>query len=302
VEATLANGQRLDPGQLAVRVLKGELIEPLTIHPFCIVSLATGHPATSGEPRALRGRPPSGAYRAGPRGTRRAMAAQEMTVVVPSAGVELVADVCMADHPHGVVLFAHGSGSSRRSPRNRFVAAALRDGDLATVLVDLLTPEEERRDAATAEHRFDIRLLATRLAAIVDWLATTEPVARHPVGLFGASTGAAAALVTAAARPEQVRAVVSRGGRSDLAGTALSHVRQPTLLLVGERDPAVVDMNRSARASLAGPASLEVIAGATHLFEEPGALEQVAHRARDWFVTHLSRASDEIAADKGHSP
>lgn len=169
------------------------------------------------------------------------------------------------------------------------MARALNDRSLGTVLVDLLTPAEDAVDARTAELRFDIRLLAERLAAIVDWL-TTEPGTRGlPIGLFGASTGAAAALVSAAARPEQVRAVVSRGGRPDLAGPALDSVQVPTLLLVGGLDDQVLELNEQARAALPGLVELEVVPGATHLFEEPGTLERVADAAADWFATHLAR-------------
>jgi putative phosphoribosyl transferase len=194
------------------------------------------------------------------------MTTYEQTAAIPAGDVELPADVAVPEQPHGMVAFAHGSGSSRLSPRNRFVADELRRGNLGTVLVDLLTPAEERRDTFDAEHRFDIRLLSARLEAVVDWLARPGAVAVLPVGLFGASTGAAAALVTAAGRPEKVRAVVSRGGRPDLAGVALAQVHQPTLLLVGERDPVVIELNRRAQDLLAGPTALEVVPGATHLF------------------------------------
>jgi putative phosphoribosyl transferase len=187
----------------------------------------------------------------------------------------------------GAVLFAHGSGSGRHSPRNRYVAGVLQDAGLATVLADLLTAEEERVDAGTAALRFDIGLLAPRVAALTDWLGEQEPTAGLTVGLFGASTGAAAALVAAAARPGPVAAVVSRGGRPDLAGEQLASVRQPTLLIVGERDEVVVELNRKALRELRGEARLEIVPGATHLFEEPGALEQVAGLARDWFLAHL---------------
>ncbi|MEV4197769.1 dienelactone hydrolase family protein [Micromonospora globbae] len=210
-------------------------------------------------------------------------------VTIPVGQAELPADLVLPADPAGVVLFAHGSGSSRHSPRNTAVARVLNDRSLGTVLVDLLTPAEDAVDARTAELRFDIRLLAERLAAIVDWL-TTEPGTRGlPIGLFGASTGAAAALVSAAARPEQVRAVVSRGGRPDLAGPALDSVQAPTLLLVGGLDDQVLELNEQARAALPGLVELEVVPGATHLFEEPGTLERVADAAADWFATHLAR-------------
>lgn len=206
---------------------------------------------------------------------------------IPAAGVDLVADLRIPDASTGVVLFAHGSGSSRHSPRNVAVAGTLNDRALATVLVDLLTPQEERVDARTAELRFDIGLLAGRLAGIVDWLAAHPALGRLPIGIFGASTGAAGALVAAAARPEQVRAVVSRGGRPDLAGDALSRVRAPSLLLVGGRDEEVIALNESALSTLDGVGELRVVPGATHLFEEPGTLERVADEAAAWFDTHL---------------
>jgi putative phosphoribosyl transferase len=210
---------------------------------------------------------------------------------IPVAGVVLEADVVVPEHAQGVVLFAHGSGSSRHSPRNRYVAGELQNADLATVLADLLTPAEERVDLRTRELRFDIGLLASRVAALVDWLGGHDPTAGLPVGLFGASTGAAAALVAAAARPESVSAVVSRGGRPDLAGDALRSVRAPTLLIVGERDPVVIDLNRQAMRLLRAETELVIVPGATHLFEEPGTLEQVARLAREWFVRHLRPVS-----------
>jgi putative phosphoribosyl transferase len=206
---------------------------------------------------------------------------------VPAAGVTLEADVVVPGRASGVVLFAHGSGSSRHSPRNRHVAGELQRAGLGTVLADLLTPEEERLDARTGELRFDIDLLAGRVAALTDWLVGQERTADLGVGLFGASTGAAAALVAATARPASVEAVVSRGGRPDLAGGLLRLVRQPVLLIVGERDPTVLELNRRAMEELHGETRLEVVGGASHLFEEPGALEQVAGLARDWFVGHL---------------
>jgi pimeloyl-ACP methyl ester carboxylesterase len=188
----------------------------------------------------------------------------------------------------GVVLFAHGSGSSRHSPRNRFVARSLRDAGLATLLIDLLTVEEERSDAATGRLRFDIRLLAGRLVEITDWLGAHPETRGLPIGYFGASTGAAAALVAAARRPALVGAIVSRGGRPDLARPDLSAVRAPTLFIVGERDLAVLDVTREAMRALPGVTHLAMIAGASHLFEEPGALEEVARLAREWFTRHLA--------------
>ncbi|WP_024873674.1 dienelactone hydrolase family protein [Saccharomonospora piscinae] len=187
----------------------------------------------------------------------------------------------------GVVAFAHGSGSSRRSPRNVAVARSLQDQRLATLLFDLLTAEEGSRDAATGELRFDIGLLAGRLVTAVDQLHGAATTRTLPLGLFGASTGAAAALVAAARRPELVKAVVSRGGRPDLAGAALTDVECPTLLIVGGQDSQVLRLNEQAARRLAGPCELEVVPGATHLFEEPGALEQVSDLAAAWFTHHL---------------
>lgn len=210
-------------------------------------------------------------------------------VRVPAGDGSVTGDLVVPDGAAGVVLFAHGSGSSRFSSRNRFVAAQLREAGLATLLIDLLTPDEERVDRVTRHLRFDIPFLAERLTAALDLLGE-EPATRGLLpGLFGASTGAAAALVVAAARPDAVAAVVSRGGRPDLAGDALPLVRAPTLLIVGGRDGPVIDLNRAAMSRLAAPAAVEVVPGATHLFEEPGALEAVAALARDWFVRHLSR-------------
>ncbi|MCW2911958.1 MAG: dienelactone hydrolase [Actinomycetia bacterium] len=211
-------------------------------------------------------------------------------VGIPAEGVLLEADVVVPEQAQGVVLFAHGSGSSRHSPRNRYVAEELQNAGLATVLADLLTPAEEQLDAQTAELRFDIGLLAARVAALTDWLVEQEPTEGLGIGLFGASTGAAAALVAAATRPDVVRAVVSRGGRPDLAGEFLGRVHQPTLLIVGGRDTVVIELNREALEQLSGEARLEIVPGASHLFGEPGALEQVARLARGWFVRHLKRA------------
>ena len=192
----------------------------------------------------------------------------------------------------GVVLFAHGSGSGRHSPRNRQVAATLGGAGFATLLLDLLTLEEEAADRASGRFRFDVELLAGRLLATTDWLATEEHTAGLPiglpVGLFGASTGAGAALLAAAERPQAAAAVVSRGGRPDLAGPALGRVRAPTLLIVGALDPQVLELNRAALSRLGSEVSLEVVPGASHLFEEPGALEQVAELAVGWFTRWLA--------------
>jgi dienelactone hydrolase len=204
-----------------------------------------------------------------------------------AAGAVLEADLAVPPEPQGVVLFAHGSGSSRLSPRNRMVATRLGVAGFGTVLTDLLTPDEEEVDAATAELRFDTDLLARRLTAIVDRLPELPTVRDLPIGLFGASTGAAAALLAAAARPQRVRAVVSRGGRPDLAGDHLSGVSAPTLLIVGERDPEVIELNRAAATRLRGGWALRIVAGAGHLFEEPGALDEVANAAIAWFTVHL---------------
>jgi putative phosphoribosyl transferase len=209
----------------------------------------------------------------------------DVTVQVDDAALDGMLHV--PDAALGLVVFAHGSGSSRFSSRNRFVARVLNDAGMATLLFDLLTADENRVDEQTREYRFDIELLARRLAGTVDWLAARRDVARLPIGLFGASTGAAAALIAAAERPDQVAAVVSRGGRPDLAERALARVRAPTLLIVGSLDGVVIDMNRSAAAALTCAHRVQIVRGATHLFEEPGKLEQVADLARDWFREHF---------------
>ena len=195
----------------------------------------------------------------------------------------------------GVVLFAHGSGSSRHSPRNRYVAEELRAGGLGTLLVDLLTPNEEIVDLRTRELRFDIGLLAERLVGAIGWLDTESATHGLRVGLFGASTGGGAALVAAARMSNRVGAVVSRGGRPDLAGEALPDVVAPTLLIVGGRDDVVIDLNKRAMAQMTAPVRLEIVPGATHLFEEPGTLEEVARLARDWFVRYLRPAQSDAA-------
>jgi dienelactone hydrolase len=220
---------------------------------------------------------------------------QEKHVRIPAADVALSGDLVVPDDARGVVLFAHGSGSSRLSPRNRHVAAMLRQGGLATLLMDLLTREEENADARTAHLRFDIPFLAGRLVAATDWLRATTEVRGLPLGYFGASTGAAAALVAAVERPETVRAIVSRGGRPDLAGAALPRVQAPTLLIVGGDDEPVVEMNRAALARLKAEASLHIVPGATHLFEEPGTLDEVARLARGWFERWVTRAGRPAA-------
>jgi putative phosphoribosyl transferase len=215
----------------------------------------------------------------------------EQTVQVAAGPVRLEGTLAIPPDPMGVVLFAHGSGSSRHSPRNRFVAEALREGGLATLLVDLLTAEEEAVDLRTRHLRFDIGLLAERLVGAIDWLGEQADTRALRVGLFGASTGGGAALVAAAERPERVGAVVSRGGRPDLAGDALPLVRAPTLLIVGEWDEPVIDLNERARDHMRAEVRLEIVPRATHLFEEPGALEEVARLARAWLVRHLAPAA-----------
>lgn len=203
----------------------------------------------------------------------------------------LQGDLGVPAEPHGIVLFAHGSGSSRHSPRNQYVARALERRDLATLLIDLLTPEEEVIDDRTAQYRFDIPLLADRLVMIVDWLRDQRNTASLPIGLFGASTGGGAALMAAADRPDEIAAVVSRGGRPDLAGAALAKVKTPTLLIVGGLDTPVIQMNRDAMRQMRAEVKLEIVPGATHLFEEHGALERVAELAGEWFARYLQRAS-----------
>jgi dienelactone hydrolase len=225
------------------------------------------------------------------------MDVMDQSLQIPAGSVVLDADLAVPEGAQGVVLFAHGSGSGRHSPRNRYVAGELQQAGLATVLADLLTPAEEQLDARTAELRFDIGLLAVRLVELTDWLTTHEPTAGLAIGLFGASTGAAAALVAATRRPAAVDAIVSRGGRPDLAGDALAAVRQPTLLIVGGRDTVVIELNRQAMAMIPGETRLEIVPGATHLFEEPGALEQVARLARDWFVRHLKARVKAVRND-----
>jgi putative phosphoribosyl transferase len=214
--------------------------------------------------------------------------ATDSLVHVPAGLITLEGNLSIPDAARGVVLFAHGSGSSRHSPRNRFVAGTLQRRGLGTLLIDLLTADEEQTDLRTAHLRFDIDLLAQRLVAATDWL-TSQPQTEHlKLGYFGASTGAAAALVAAAKRPERVAAVVSRGGRPDLAASALPRVKAPTLLIVGGEDGVVIDLNRQAYALLEVEKSLEIIPGASHLFEEPGTLEEVARLAGEWFARYAS--------------
>ncbi len=217
------------------------------------------------------------------------MQASTTHVQVPIGRHFLQGDLSVPVGAGGLVVFAHGSGSSRHSPRNRFVAGVLGDRRLATLLIDLLTPEEEAVDQRTSLLRFDLDLLAARLATIIDWLRQGDHAPRLPIGLFGASTGGGAALMAAAARPDEVKAVVSRGGRPDLAGRWLPRVEAPTLLIVGGLDDLVIGLNRDAMRQMSGLVELKIVRGATHLFEEPGTLEQVAALAGDWFVKHLAQ-------------
>jgi len=212
---------------------------------------------------------------------------------VPLDDLQLDGDLTLPEAARGLVLFAHGTGSSRHSPRNRFVAAGLVEAGLATFLMDLLTADEEAVDERTGHLRFDIELLAQRLVRATDWLLRQQMLANLPVGYFGASTGAAAALVAAARSPDPVGAIVSRGGRPDLAGPALPAVRAPTLLIAGGQDDVVLELNRQALIQMVVEKRLEIIPNATHLFPEPGALEAVARLAIDWFVRYLAPETDD---------
>ena len=212
---------------------------------------------------------------------------QEYLVLVTAATKKLEGNLVIPDSATGIVIFAHGSSSSRHSPRNRYVARVLQQAGLATLLIDLLTPEEEEIDLRTRHLRFDIGLLASRLVAATDWLTQKPDTRNLKVGYFGASTGGCAALVAAAELPEALQAIVSRGGRPDLAGSALHDVKTPTLLIVGEYDLPVIAMNEDAMAQLRSPKKLEIIPKATHLFEEPGALAAVAQLASEWFTHYL---------------
>ena len=208
-------------------------------------------------------------------------------VRIPAGRAMLDGNVAVVDQATGLVLFAHGSGSSRHSPRNQFVARTLNQAGLATLLLDLLTREEESVDLYTREHRFDISLLAERLVWVTEWVKQQKQIAVLRIGYFGSSTGAGAALVAAAALPNDVAAVVSRGGRPDLAGAALPKVKAPTFLIVGGEDHVVIELNEQARSQMKCECEIEIVPGATHLFEELGALEKVAKLASDWFVSHL---------------
>jgi len=213
--------------------------------------------------------------------------AESVTLQIPAGEVTVTGDLEIPENPCGLVLFAHGSGSSRRSPRNQAVAEVLRDAGVATLLFDLLTPHEEVEDAYSGHLRFDIGLLTRRLAIVTQEIADDPHSRNFGLGYFGASTGGAAALRAAAALGSAIGAVVSRGGRPDLAGEALVHVKAPTLLIVGERDEDVLRLNEAAYAKLQCEKSLAVVPHATHLFQEPGALEEVARLAADWFCKHL---------------
>ncbi|WP_375756189.1 dienelactone hydrolase family protein [Corallococcus exercitus] len=211
-------------------------------------------------------------------------------------GVWLNGTLSIPEAASGVVLFAHGSGSSRFSPRNQYVAGVLQQAGLATLLMDLLTPEEEEAERQTRHLRFDIELLARRLQGAARWLMQVPGLGSQPLGLMGSSTGAGAALVAAGRAPEAIHAVVSRGGRPDLAGSVLPAVRAPTLLIVGGDDTQVIALNRQALAALRGDKQLKIVPGATHLFEEPGTLEHAAMLARDWFLQQLVTAAREGAS------
>lgn len=218
---------------------------------------------------------------------------QEREVRVSAGPVTLEGSLGIPNSAGGVVLFAHGSGSGRHSPRNRYVARVLREANLATLLIDLLTEDEEEVDLRTTRLRFDIGLLARRLVGATDWLVQNPDTEQLRIGYFGASTGAGAALVAAAVRPDEVGAIVSRGGRPDLAGDALPLVKAPTLLIVGGNDEPVIGMNEEALARMRAVKRLQIVPGASHLFEEPGALEEVARLATVWFARHLGPHTEE---------
>ena len=237
-----------------------------------------------------------------------ARAVQTHEVAIPVGDVTVAGSLSVPSSSRGIIVFAHGSGSGRFSPRNRAVAQVLLDAGFATLLIDLLAPAEEQEDLRTARLRFDVRLLGARVIGAIDWLSQGEAddfasgVGELQVGCFGASTGAAAALIAAAERRSRVGAVVSRGGRPDLAADALPRVVAPTLLIVGGNDPVVIELNRRAQALLAGESQLELVPGAGHLFEEPGALERVAVLTRAWFSRHLGPPWDGTDVRLAHSP
>jgi pimeloyl-ACP methyl ester carboxylesterase len=223
------------------------------------------------------------------------MATEHQDITIPIDGIELEGSLEIPKRAVGLVMFAHGSGSSRHSPRNRHVADVLNHAGLATLLFDLLTAEEERRDAIDAALRFDVAMLAERLVAATDSIVAAGR-APLPIGYFGGSTGAAAALIAAARRPARIAAVVSRGGRPDLASDSLAAVRAPTLMIVGGADTWVLGANREAAARMTAPHEVMVVPGATHLFEEPGALDEVARLAASWFLTHFAAAHVKAAS------
>jgi len=224
---------------------------------------------------------------------------EECPVRILAGGVVLQGDLCLPSGVTALVVFAHGSGSSRLSPRNRYVSGVLRQAGLGTLLFDLLTAKEEARDEVTGALRFDIDLLARRLVAVTDWLKKEPRTMNLRLGYFGASTGAAAALIAAAERPDDAGAVVSRGGRPDLAAEALPRVKAPTLLIVGELDYEVIELNRRAYSRLGAEKKMVIVPGATHLFEEPGALDQVAGLAAEWFTSHLQTGKPDKAKSHG---
>ncbi|MDD5587415.1 MAG: dienelactone hydrolase family protein [Alphaproteobacteria bacterium] len=217
--------------------------------------------------------------------------AQKMSVILPAGGTLLAGDLYVPAGARGIVIFAHGSGSSRFSPRNRYVAGVLNEHGIGTLLIDLLNEKEERVDEQTRQLRFDIPLLAERLTAIGEWVLANSSWQTLKIGYFGASTGGAAALAAAARRPDRIAAVVSRGGRPDLASDDLPDVEAPVLLIVGENDEQVLAWNQEALALLNADSRLSVIPGATHLFEEPGTLDAVAHQAADWFILHFQSSN-----------
>jgi putative phosphoribosyl transferase len=223
------------------------------------------------------------------------MSIKSRLIYIPADDGEIQGDLNIPENSTAIVVFAHGSGSSRHSPRNKYVAGVLNDGGMATLLIDLLTPDEEVADLETAHLRFNIELLAERLSVVTSWLQTQSATEKLHIGYFGASTGAAAALVATAKHPQAVEAIASRGGRPDLAGPWLLSVHSPTLLIVGGNDHVVIELNREAASELRVEHHLEIIPGAGHLFEESGALEQVAVLARDWFEDYLIRANQHAA-------
>jgi pimeloyl-ACP methyl ester carboxylesterase len=220
---------------------------------------------------------------------------QVSDVAIPVGRERLNGELVLPSESSAVILFAHGSGSSRHSPRNQYVARVLHEAKLGTLLFDLLTPEEEKEDYYTRHLRFDVHLLANRLIAATDWLEGENLSEDNAIGYFGSSTGAAAALVAAAQRSDRIGAVVSRGGRPDLAAEFLAQVNAPTLLIVGGNDTPVIELNEQAYAQLRCEKELRLVPGATHLFEEAGALEKVSHLASDWFATHLMSAKANVS-------